>query len=80
MFIIYYLLKQFKPMKTDSNHYSLGYLKVNEKPANQLIVVKRQNEIKMEDGKIHVEEYGEMPPHWPEPLLARYKVYDKQEN
>ena len=39
-------------MKTDSNHYSLGYLKVNEKPANQLIVLKRQNEIKMEDGKI----------------------------
>ena len=33
----------------------------------------------MEDGK-PLEEYGEMPPHWPEPLLARYKVYDKQEN
>ncbi len=67
-------------MKTDSNHYTLGYLKINTDPENQIIVSKRQDEIKLEDGKSHVEDFGEMPPEWSQPLLDRYKVYDKQQN
>ena len=80
MFLIYYFFKQFKPMKTDSNHYTLGYLKINADPENQVIVSKRQDEIKLEDGKMHVEDFGEMPPEWSQPLLDQYKVYDKQQN
>lgn len=80
MFLIYYFFKQFKPMKTDSNHYTLGYLKINSDPENQVLISQRQNEIKLEDGKIHVEETADMPPHWSQPLLDRYKVFDKQQN
>ena len=80
MYLIYYFLKQFKPMKTDSNHHTLGYLRINKGPEIQKIVEHHENLIKLDDAIIEAEEYGNMPPNWSYPLLQDYIVYESQQN